>query len=423
MWTFIKEARKAGARVIAIDPWRSRTAAQCDEHLAPRPGTDAALALGLMQLIFRNNQHDEAYLRDYCIGGEQLQQRAAEYPPERVAEITGLEVAIIERLAHEYATTAPAVIRINYGLQRHAGGGMAVRTLACLPAVIGAWRDPAGGILLSTSGSYPIDYAALERPDFIPPGTRTINMSELGHTLTTVNDPPVKALFVYNANPAAVNPDLQRVLTGLRRDDLFVVVHEQFQTDTADYADILLPATTQLEHVDLHKAYGHLYLLWNERSIEPLGESVPNTELFRRLAARMNFNDDCFGDADETLARQAIQRDHPALADISLERLKEEGWLRLNVPQPWAPFAEGNFFTPSGKCELYSEQMARDGFDPLPTWTPPRESAAANPELAQRYPLTLLSPPAHHFLNSTFVNVLQRYEDGPTLEINPVDGP
>ena len=422
LWTFVKQARAAGARLIAIDPWRSRTAAQCDQHIAPLPGTDAALALGLMHIIFRDGLHDQDYLDRHCIGGEQLKVRAGEYPPERVAEITGLDVAVIEGLAREYATVGPAAIRINYGLQRHAGGGMAVRTLACLPAVIGAWRHSAGGIQLSTSGSFPMNNAALERPDLIPPGTRTINMNELGHALVGELDPPVKALFVYNSNPASVAPDLENVRRGLERDDLFTVVHEQFHTDTARYADILLPATTQLEHVDLHKAYGHTYLAWNNQSIAPLGESLPNTEVFRRLAARMGFDEPCFSDDDETIARQALSLEHPALEGITLERLQSAGWLRLNVPEPWAPFAEGNFFTPSGKCELYSERMAADGFDPLPTYTPPRESAASDPQLAARYPLTLISPPAHHFLNSTFVNVLHRFEEsGPTVEINPVD--
>ena len=422
LWTFIKQARKNGARLIAIDPWRSRTAAQCDQHIAPLPGTDAALALGLMHVIFRDGLHDQDYLDRYCIGGDQLKARAAEYDPARVAAISGLEAATIETLAREYATRSPAALRINYGLQRHAGGGMAVRTLACLPAVIGAWRHPAGGIQLSTSGTFPINAAALERPDLIPAGTRTINMSELGEALTAVDDPPVKALMVYNSNPASIAPDLEKVRAGLGRDDLFTVVHEQFHTDTAAYADILLPATTQLEHIDLHKAYGHLYLAWNNRSIDPLGEALPNTEVFRRLAARMGFNDECFRDDDLTIARQALSLPHPSLEGITLERLQEQGWVRLNVPQPWAPFAEGNFYTPSGKCELYSARMAADGFDPLPTYTPPRESAASNPRLAERYPLTLLSPPAHHFLNSTFVNVLHRYEDaGPTVEINPLD--
>lgn len=421
LWTFVKQARKHGAKLIVIDPWRSRTAAQADQHIAPLPSTDAALALGMMHIIFRDNLHDQAYLDDYCIGGDELKQRAADYDPAKVAEITGLDVATIEQLAHEYASTQPAVIRINYGLQRHAGGGMAVRTLACLPAVSGAWRDVAGGIQLSTSGAFPLNYEALERPDLIPAGTRTINMTELGNALTELSDPPVKGLFVYNSNPASIAPDLERVRSGLQRDDLFTVVHEQFYTDTTRYADIILPATTQLEHVDLHKAYGHFYMGWNSRAIEPLGEAIPNTEVFRRLAAKMGFDEPCFKDDDEMIARQALDVDHAALDGITLESLQEHGWQRLNVPRPWAPFAQGNFFTPSGKCELYSEQMARDGFDPLPTYTPPRESAATNPRLAERYPLTLISPPAHHFLNSTFVNVLSRFEGEPTLEINPID--
>ncbi|HZG66104.1 MAG TPA: molybdopterin-dependent oxidoreductase, partial [Herpetosiphonaceae bacterium] len=264
LWPFVKRARAAGARLIAIDPYRSRTAAQCDEHLPIRPGSDAALALGMMHVIFRDGLDDRDYLDRYTVGADKLRARAAEYPPERAAELTGICAERIEMLAHEYARIEPAVIRINYGLQRHAGGGMAVRTLACLPAVVGAWRHPAGGILLSTSGTFPLNYAALERPDLIPPGTRTINMVRLGEALTETSEPPVKALFVYNSNPAAVAPDLERVHQGMSRSDLFVVVHEQFKTDTALYADLLLPATTQLEHADIHKAYGHLYMLWNE---------------------------------------------------------------------------------------------------------------------------------------------------------------
>ena len=421
LWPFIKRARAAGAKVLAIDPYRSRTAAQCDEHLAINVGTDAALALGMMHVIFRDGLQDQAYLDDYTVGAAALCERASEYPPERVAEITGLSAARITALAHEYATTQPAVIRINYGLQRHAGGGMAVRTLACLPAVVGAWRQPAGGILLSTSGTFGVDWQALERPDLVPSGTRTINMSLLGQALTEVNDPPVKALFVYNSNPAAVAPDLQAVQRGLERDDLFVVVHEQFMTDTCDYADIVLPATTQLEHHDLHKAYGHTFMLWNEAAIAPLGEALPNTEVFRRLARQMGLNEPCLYDSDDEIARQALGSGQPSMAGITLERLKEHGWMRINHATPFAPFAQGGFPTPSGKCELWSERLANAGHDPLPTFIPPRESAQSNPELAARYPLALLSPPAHHFLNTTFANVLQRFEGEPTLEISAED--
>jgi anaerobic selenocysteine-containing dehydrogenase len=421
LWPFIKRARANGARVIAIDPYRSRTAQQCDEHLAINVGTDAALALGLMHVIFAEGLEDREYLREYTVGEAELRARVAEYPPSRVAAITGLTEERIISLARQYATTQPAVIRINYGMQRHAGGGMAVRTLAVLPAVIGAWRHPAGGILLSTSGTYPLNVAALERPDLVPPGTRVINMNELGKALTDVDDPPIKALFVYNSNPAVVAPDLERVHQGLMRDDLFVVVHEQFPTDTVDYADIVLPASTQLEHADIHKSYGHMYLLWNEPAIAPLGEALGNTELFRRLAARMGFDDPCFQDSDEDMARQLLESDHPRLHGITLEALKEHGWMRLNVPDDWAPFATGDFPTPSGKCEIYSERMAAAGFDPLPTFTPPAESPIAAPELAAKYPLALLTPPAHHFVNTTFVNVLKRYEGGPVLQIHPSD--
>src|SRR5215210_728444 len=274
LWPQVLEARSKGARIICIDPRRTRTADQSDEHVALLPGTDAALALGLMHVIFAEGLEDGDYLERYCMGGEALRERALEYTPARVAEICGLEAETVVRLAREYATTKPAVIRINYGLQRHRGGGTSVRTLTCLPAVVGAWRDPAGGILLSTSGTFPLNYAALERPDLMPePRPRTLNMSALGDVLTRTDDPPVRALYVYNSNPAAVAPDQGRVLEGLRRTDLFTVVHELFLTDTTDYADIVLPATSQLEQFDLHKAYGHFYLAVNERAIEPLYEA------------------------------------------------------------------------------------------------------------------------------------------------------
>jgi anaerobic selenocysteine-containing dehydrogenase len=316
-------------------------------------------------------------------------------------------------------------------MQRHYGGGMAVRTLACIPALTGAWRHPGGGILLSTSGTFPFDMAALERPDLIPPGTRTINMTRLGEALTN-RDPetgakvfelPVQSLFVYNSNPAAVAPHGSAVIAGLKREDLFTVVHEQFYTDTTDYADIVLPATTQLEHFDLHKAYGHFYVMLNEPAIEPLGEARPNTAVFRALAARMGFTESCFQDSDEAMAAQALDSGHPYFNGITLESLKAQGSIRLNVPDPFLPFAQGNFRTPSGKCEFYSEAMARDGHDPLPTYTAPLESQQSNPALAEQYPLALISPPAHSFLNSTFVNVpkLQKSEREPIVEISAAD--
>lgn len=424
LWPFILEARKKGARIITIDPYRNRTADASDEHIYIRPGTDAALAMGLMHVIVRDGLHDQDYIERYTYGFDKLSERLKEYPPERVSQITGIGVDTITTLARSIATMHPVAIRINYGLQRHYGGGMAVRTLSCIPAITGAWRHAGGGILLSTSGAFPFNNAALERPDLIPAGTRTINMNRLGEVLNNTSlKPPIKALFVYNSNPVAVAPDSSAVVEGFKRKDLFTIVHEQFQTDTADYSDILLPATTQLEHFDIHKAYGHLYVMLNNPAIEPLGEALPNTEVFRRLATRMGFTDACFQDSDEEMARQALDSPHPAFRGITLERLKKEGSIRLNLPDPYIPFAEGGFPTPSGRCELYSETMLQTGLDPLPNFTPPAESVISSPELATRYPLVMITPPAHSFLNSTFANVprLKQNEKEPIVELHERD--
>jgi anaerobic selenocysteine-containing dehydrogenase len=424
LWRFVLEAKHKGARLVAIDPRRTRTADSCDEHVAILPGTDAALALGFMHVIFAEGLEDKDYLERHTLGADDLRRRASEYPPERVAEICGLDAGTITRLAREYAQTRPAVIRLNYGMQRHAGGGMAVRTVLCLPAVTGAWRDAAGGALLSTSGAFPLDHDALERPDLIPtPMPRTLNMSALGEALTKVDDPPVRALYVYNSNPAAIAPDQRKVIEGLKREDLFTVVHEQFMTDTCDYADIVLPATTQLEHFDLHTAYGHFYLTLNEPSIAPLHEAKPNSEVFRLLAARLGFKEDCFKDSDEEIARQALDSDHAALRGITLGRLRARGWARLTLPENYAPFAEGNFATASGKCELYSERLAAEGLPAVPDFIPPRESRASSPQLAEKFPLALVSPAAHAFLNSSFANLPKQLgqERAPFVEINPRD--
>jgi anaerobic selenocysteine-containing dehydrogenase len=423
LWPKIVEARRRGARIIAIDPYRSLSAEKCDQHLALLPGTDAALALGIMHILINEDLLDHDYLAQYTIGFDQLRERTLQYPPDLVARITGLSAETIVNLAREYGTIKPAAIRLNYGLQRHAGGGMAVRTITCLPALTGAWRDPAGGVLLSTSGTFGINTAALERPELIWNNPRTINMSTIGDALLDTSDPPIKAVYVYNSNPVAVAPDSRRVVAGFSRSDLFTVVHEIFQTDTADYADILLPATTQLEQFDLHKAYGHLYLLVNNPAIEPLGEAKPNTEVFRLLAERLGFGEDCFQDSDEEMARQAIRSNHRWMPATTLEDLKEKGWLRLNVPERFAPFAEGNFLTPSGKCEFYSETLRKQGMDPLPTYIPPRESFQSAPDLAKKYPLALLTPPAHNFLNSSFANLPSfiRAEKEPMLDLHPDD--
>jgi anaerobic selenocysteine-containing dehydrogenase len=423
-WPFVEEARRRGARLVTVDPYRSRTAERSDQHLALLPGTDAALALGMMHVVFRDGLEDRDYLDRFTVGAGDLRRRAAEWPLERVAETTGLDPAEIEAFAREYAGSHPSAIRINYGLNRHAGGGMAVRTLACLPAVVGAWRHPGGGILLSTSAAYPVRTDALQRPDLSPPGTRTINMSQLGRVLTDgALDPPVKALFVYNSNPAAIAPDQESVQRGLARDDLFTVVHELFPTDTVDFADMVLPATSTLEHYDIHKSYGHLYLSLNRPVIPPRGEALSNTEVFRRLATRLGLDHPCLRDTDEDMAQQAFDWGHPRMAGITLERLERETSLRLNVPAPYVPFAEGGFPTPSGRCELRAERLAEQGHDPVAGYVPPRESVMSAPELAKRYPLAFISPPAHHFLNSTFSAqpVFVRREGEASVTIHPED--
>lgn len=424
LWPFIEEARRRGARLVTVDPYRSRTAEKSDQHLAPLPGTDAALALGMMHVIFAEGLDDRDYLERFTLGHAELRARAAEWPPERAAAVTGLAAERIASFAREYATTSPAAIRLNYGLNRHAGGGMAVRTIACLPAVVGAWRHAGGGVLLSTSGTFPVDEEALERPDLVRPGTRTLNMSQLGRVLNDPTlDPPVRALVVYNSNPAAVAPEQEQVRRGLLREDLFVVVHDLFQTDTVDFADVVFPATTTLEHYDLHKAYGHLYLSLSRPAITPLGEAKPNTEFFRLLGARLGLDHPALRESDEELARSALVAGHTRLAGIDFERLEREVSVRLNVPEDFAPFAQGGFPTPSGKCELVSSGMAAAGLDPVPGYVPPRENVASAPELARRFPLAFISPPAHHFLNSTFSAqpVFVRREGEPRLVIHPDD--
>ena len=424
LWPFIEEARRRGATFVAVDPYRSRTAEKADVHLALLPGTDAALALGVMHVIFRDGLEDRDYIERYTVGAEKLRERAREWTPERTARTTGLRAEEIETFARGYAAGRPSAIRLNYGLNRHAGGGMAVRTIACLPALTGDWRHPGGGVLLSSSGTFWVNNEALERPDLVPRGTRTLNMSQLGRILLDRSmRPPVQSLFVYNSNPAAVAPEQDRVHEGLAREDLFTVVHDLFQTDTADFADIVLPATSTLEMYDIHKSYGHLYITLNRPAVEPLGESKPNTEVFRLLAERMGLDHPSLRESDEEMARRAFRWDHPSMAGITFARLEREGTVRLSVPDPYVPFAEGGFLTPSGKCELYAESLAAQGIDPLAGYTPPRESVASAPELARRYPLEFISPPAHHFLNSTFSAqpTFVRREKSPTLVVHPLD--
>ena len=435
LWPFVLEARHRGARVIVIDPVRTRTAQHADEWIPIVPGTDAALALGMMHVIVRDGLWDEEYVRQHTLGFDHLRERLEEWPPERAAVITGIPAQRIERLAREYATTRPAAIRINYGMQRHGGGGMAVRAITCLPALVGSWREQGGGVLLSTSGAFPLNREALKRPDLMPHPTRVINAARLGDALSLEvwararavmwgsPEVPVQALIVYSGNPAATNPDQNAVIRGLAREDLFTVVIDHFITDTADYADIFLPATTQVEHWDLHTAYGHYVLALNRPAIAPLGESKPDTEIFRLLAQRLGLEHPAFQDSDEDLIRQALQVDHPWMEGITFERLMEEGFVALNLPRPFLPFAEGKFFTPSGKCEFYSEAAARDGFDPLPTFHPPHEVPIPTNGQRRNGRLALLSPSAHYFLNTNFANVerMVRRQGEIRLLIHPQD--
>ncbi len=425
LWRRLQQAKRRGARLVCIDPLRSETAEKCHLHLAPMPGTDAALALAMMQVLIAENLIDRDYIDQHTLGFDALAERVAAWTPARAAAETGLAAADILALARDYGSIRPAAIRINYGLQRCAGGGSAVRTIACLPALVGAWREPAGGILLSSSGNFPVDSQTLERPDLYPDNDRfprrLINMAAIGDALLEEAAPPIRAICVYNSNPVAIAPDGARVRQGFSRKDLFCVVLEQFQTDTADYADILLPATTQLEHLDVHKSYGHLYMLANQPAIAPLGEAKPNSEIFRLLAQRMGFAEPCFADDDASIAAQAF-----AAADqrgVAWPELATKGWARLNLPRPYAPFAQGGFKTPSGKCEFYSAALQRQGHDPLPTYVPPHESPRSNPALAARFPLAMISPPARHFLNSSFANLPRflKAEGRPRLLIHPDD--
>ena len=432
LWPFIEEARRNGAKLVVIDPYRTRTAACADWHIPINPGTDVALALGMMHVIFNENLHDQDYLERFTIGYEELRNKVQDYPPERVAQWTGMSAADVVKLAREYATTRPSVTRLNYGVQRSQNGGMATRAIAMLPCVIGSWKEVGGGLQLSTSGAFGLNNAALERPDLMEKAlgrpARTINMVELGKALNDVNDPPIKALFVYNSNPAAVCPNHNDVILGLMRPDLFTVVHEQFFTDTTDYADIVLPATTFFEHKELQSAYGHYYLQMSDQAIEPLGECRSNVEVFRGLAEKMGFAEDCFVDSADDMMDQALQSPNPWLKGITREKLEQEGHVRLNfgrngLPQaePFLPYANGGFRTTTGKAELYSEALKAQGLDPVAEFVPPDESRHA--AMAKRFPLELLARKADNFLNSTFTNlpVLQSMEERGLLEMHPED--
>ena len=419
-WRYAQEAKRNGARLICIDPRRSETAEKCHEHIALLPGTDAALALAVMHELIKNDWLDHDYLRDYTLGWGALRERALQWPPARAARVCGVDESQIKALAADYGRCfingTPAAIRLNYGLQRVRGGGNAVRAIASLPALTGAWRHPAGGVLLSSSGEFKVDKATLLRPDLLAGRTpRTTNMSTIGDDLLRTASPEfgpqIEALIVYNSNPVAVAPDSGKVVQGFSRDDLFTVVLEHFQTDTADFADYLLPATTQLEHWDIHMAYGHTDVLLNRPAIAPMGEAKPNSQIFRELAARMGFDDPCFADDDEALCRQAYG------AEVDFNALLTQGFSPLKVAA--APYAHGNFPTPSGKCEFFSARLAAQGQDGLPDYLENYELAGSSVQ----YPLAMISPPARNFLNSSFVNVksLRDIEGEPILEMHETD--
>ncbi len=435
LWPFIAEARRKGAKLVVIDPYRTRTAACADWYLPINPGTDAALALGMMHVIINDGLHDVDYLARYTVGFDQLRERVQECPPERVAQWTGIAAADIVKLAREYATTHPAVIRMNYGVQRSEGGGMATRAITMLPCVTGSWKEVGGGLQLSTSGAFGLNREALERTDLMEKAlgrpARTVNMVELGTALNTLEGPPIKALFIYNSNPAAVCPNHNQVIRGLQRPDLYTVVHEQFFTDTVDYADIVLPATTFFEHKDLQAAYGHYYLQMSDAAIEPLGECRSNVEVFRALAGRMGFGEDCFQESVDQMIDTALYSDNPRLRGVDREKLEREGHVRLNFESQssvsssqfsdFLPFAEGNFGTKSGKAELYSEDLKAQGLDPVVAFAPPDESRHS-PQ-AKQFPLEMLARKADNFLNSTFCNVpvVQKMEEAGLLEMSAVD--
>lgn len=411
LWPFIVEARRNGARFYVIDPRKNRTGKLADRHYAIHPGSDTALALALMHVLIAENLVDHDYIARQTLGYDDLVRKTAAWTPQRAADLTGIPREEIIELAREYGTAQPAVIRVNYGVQRSERGAMAVRAIGLLPALTGAWKHKGGGVQLSTSNAFRFNVQALERPDLGPPA-RTVNMSLLGDALTKLDNPPIQAMVVYNSNPAAIAPDQNTVRQGLRREDLFTVVLEQFQTDTADFADILLPVTTFLEHSDLYRAYGHYYVQLARPAMPAPGECKPNSEIFRLLAAKMCLTEPALFEADDDLIRAALDSPHPHLQGITLERLEQEHSIRLNLPNPFPPYAEGPFGTPSGKCEFHAETL---------DYTPPIESRFGDAELTAKYPLELLSAKNDDSMNSTFGN-----RPGPDLQtaavtIHPLD--
>jgi len=409
LWPFIEEARRNGARLVVIDPYKTRTAACADWYLPINPGTDAALALGMMHVIIGERLYDADYVSKHVNGFDELAQRVLEYSPQRVAEWTGIAAEDVVKLAREYAGTTPAVIRVNYGVQRSQNGGMNVRTITMLPCITGAWKHAGGGVQLSCSGAFKLNKEFLERPDLMnnsPLGrpARVVNMSELGQALTALSDPPVKAVFIYNSNPAAIAPNHNDVVRGFLRRDLFTVVHDQFFTDSTDYADIVLPATTFFEQKDIQISYGHYYLQMSDQAIAPVGESKCNVEMFAELAQRMGFPEPCFRESIDQMIDGALDSPDPWLKGLDRTRLEREGHVRLNFgTQEFLPFANGGFATADGKARILNEDLVKLGLDPVAKFEPPIESRHS--KQAGKYPLELLARKADNFLNSTFCNL------------------
>ncbi len=425
LWPFIERARAAGATLVVIDPIRTRTALAADRHIRPLPGTDAALALGMMNVIVSEGLHDADYVERYTVGFEQLRARLEEYPPDRVAKITRISAEEIIRLAREYATTRPAAIRTLVGMDHRRNAAMTFRTIACLPALTGAWRDRGGG-LAGMTGRYirnAVSMGALEMPQLRDPAVRAVNMLELGRALTSL-DPPIRSLIVFSSNPATIAPNQNLVLQGLAREDLFTVVHEQFMTDTARYADYVLPATTQAEQLDLMYSWGHLYLSLNRPAIEPQGESVSNAELFRRLARALGMEHPELQESDEDIIRGVLSKQHAHTEGITYETLLESGWAKLRVPDDFRPFADGGFPTFSGRVELYSEALEQQGFDPLPGFEAAPESPSGDPALAARFPLSLIAGKDRlRFLNSSYGGIARhlKAEREPLVDMDAED--
>lgn len=429
-WHFVKEAQKRGAKVVVIDSYKSRTAKLADWHLAPKPGTDGAFAMAVINSIIEQGLTDKAYVADHTLGFDELAARAKSRTPEWAADITGISADDIRTFAREFATTKPAAIRMGVALEKHFGGGQTIRAVCCIPALTGAWRDVGGGILQMPFWEHPYKLDVICQPEFIPEGTRVVNNLQIGRALNgeMALDPPIKSIMCWNSNPVTQAPECDKIVEGLLRDDLFVVSAEHFISDTASYADIVLPATMGAEIEDIILTWGHNYLTYNTKCIEAPGETVSNREIFRRLAARMGFEEDCFKWSDDECLQRFVDWDAPSCKGIDLNYLRKNGYARLSIdtPDKHTPHRDGNFPTPSGKCEFLSETAAQGNFvvaafrqmyeafqpgeplDTLPDYVPPRESAASDPALAKKYPLNILSPKSHAFLNSCYANMDQK---------------